>query len=327
MTKEKKYIEVNFYKLWKHVRINRTAKEKMKTFLFSTMPFLFNKFASCYHWKNARVFAGNPYVSDSLLSTLKKEKNNTPPNLAIVLHVYYNDVFAGILKQIPVDENLSIKLFITCPGEVKPDIEKTLLPYTFNHEIMVVENRGRDILPFLKVLPVAFNQGFNLILKLHTKRSNHLNKKEPWSSDLFNKLLGTNNVRNILNLFSVYPQIGMIGPAGNILPMALYYGGNALKVKELCFQMGLSENQLKNLNFVAGSMFYARKEVLKPVLKLGLSEKDFEPENKQLDNTMAHAVERIFPAGLMMNEMYLADTNSTPQSLSCKITLNHPFTL
>ncbi len=327
MTEDNDYIKINFYKLWKYVRINRTAKEKMKTFLFSTMPFLFNKFASYYHWKNARVFAGNPYVSNLSLNTAKKEKNNAPPKLAIILHVYYNDVFAYILKRLPAGEKLSIKLFITCPEEVKPNIEKTLLSYSFNHETMVVENRGRDILPFLKVLPVAFNQGFNLVLKLHTKRSNHLNKKEPWNTGLFNALLGKTNIENVLKIFARYPQVGMIGPEGNILPMSLYYGGNAKRVKELCLKMGLTEQQLKSYNFVAGSMFYARKEVLEPVLKLGLKENDFEEENKQLDNTLAHVVERIFPAGLILNDMVLADTSSTTNKIVCKLTLNHPYTI
>ncbi len=327
MTTEKKYIEIDFYKLWKFIRVKRTTKEKMKAFLFSKMPFLFNKFASFYHWKNAQIFKGSDLLTSLPLDNLKKERNNSSNSLAIVLHVYYTDVFADILKRLPVDENLSIKLFISCPKEIKPDIEKTLLPYPFNCQIIVVENRGRDILPFLKVLPVVFNQNFDLVLKLHTKRSNHLNKKEPWNSDLFNKLLGESNIRNILNLFAIYPQMGMIAPAGNILPMAFYYGGNELKVKKLCLQMGISEDQLKNFNFVAGSMFYARKEVLEPMLMLDLSEKDFELENNQLDNTMAHVVERIFPAGLILKKMYLADTFSTPGSLSCNITLNHPFTI
>jgi lipopolysaccharide biosynthesis protein len=91
--------------------------------------------------------------------------------------------------------------------------------------------------------------------------------------------------------------------------------------------MGLRKEQLAGLNFVAGSMFYARKEVLFPVLALDLKDSDFEDENKQLDSTLAHTLERIFPAGLILKEMLLADTSSTPEKINCKLTLNHPYTL
>jgi len=325
MTEDNDYIKIDFYKLWKYVRINRTAKEKMKTLLFSKMPFLFNKFASYYHWKNARVFVEDSFVSNSSLYHLKKKKYNLSPNLAIVFHVYYPDVFSDVLNRLPRD--ISFKLFISCPQEVKPEVEKILLSYPFSFEIFIVENKGRDILPFLKILPIVFNKGFSLVLKLHTKRSNHLKKKEPWNTGLFNALLGKNNIENVLDIFARHPQVGMIGPEGNILPMSLYYGGNAKRVKELCLKMGLSEQQLKSYNFVAGSIFYARKEVLEPVLKLGLKENDFEEENEQLDNTLAHVVERIFPAGLILNDMVLADTSSTTNKIVCKLTLNHPYTI
>ena len=119
----------------------------------------------------------------------------------------------------------------------------------------------------------------------------------------------------------------MIGPSGHILPMSLYYGGNAQKVLSLSLEMGLKKEQLQNLHFTAGTMFYARREALLPVMALGLAESQFETEDKQLDGTMAHALERVFASGLIASGLIMADTNSNPEKISCRIDLNHAFSL
>jgi len=330
MKKKKTYIEIDFYKLWRYVRLERLQKEKIKSLLFIPFPFLFNRFAAYQHWKNAQIFSikRKSYLKQHAHAGFnKKETGMTDIKFAIVFHVFYLDVFQKVLTLLPRTEEVNYKLFISCPTVLINNIEKKLNNHKINFEIIGVENRGRDILPFLKVLPLVFEQGYNLVLKLHTKRSNHLNKKDPWSSHLFDKLLKNGNLTKTLRVFSSHPEVGMMGPEGNILPMALYYGGNAAKVKVLCLQMGLKAEQLRGLNFVAGSMFYARKEVLLPILKLNLIDNDFDKENKQLDNTLAHAIERVFPAGLNLNKMILADTSSTPEKVSCNITLNHPFSI
>jgi lipopolysaccharide biosynthesis protein len=91
--------------------------------------------------------------------------------------------------------------------------------------------------------------------------------------------------------------------------------------------MGLSDNQLPDFHFVAGSMFFARKECLLPLLNTGLTEKEFEAEAGQQDGTMAHAVERAFSSGLLVSGLKLADTSYHPESSRCKVTMNHSFTL
>jgi len=330
MPKKKKYIEIDFYKLWKHIRIGRQSKETIKTTLFTRAPVLFKRFASYHHWENSRVFQRkadaakeNPNEQPTKSNTFVAQKQK----LAIVLHAFYFDVFKEILLQLPNDEGVKFKLFISCPKELHKKIFSAIQECNFEVEITDTENHGRDILPFLKILPIVFEQNYNLVFKIHTKRSNHLNKKDLWGSDLFEKLLNEDSITKVVDVFSAKPNVGMLGPAGHILPMAFYYGGNSERVLELCLRMGLKSYQLSGLNFVAGSMFFARKEVLEPILNLGLSDSDFESENNQLDNTMAHAVERAFAAGLIITSMQLADTSSTKDNITCTLTINHPFTI
>ena len=47
------------------------------------------------------------------------------------------------------------------------------------------------------------------------------------------------------------------------------------------------------LHFPAGSMFIAKQDILQALKSLQLTHEDFEYEENQLDNTTAHAIERV----------------------------------
>ncbi len=326
MNRDRKYIDIKFYKLWKYVRITRLQKEKITRIVFPLFAVFLKNLATYQNWKEAKVFLSEKYIPIKPSGSLAP-KPLKDIKLAIVIHVFYVGVFKKILKQINANYSLSYDLFLTCPAELLSNVEKVLSEYDQKAEILTVKNHGRDILPFLKILPTVLEDDYNLILKLHTKRSNHLNKKEMWSSDIFNKLIGEKHMSQNIDVFKSDFNIGMLGPEGHILPMSLYYGGNASRVRVLAERMGLLTSHLKGMNFVAGSMFFARREVLLPMQDLGLQESDFEIEDNQLDNTMAHAVERAFAAGVILTHLNLADSSTTVSKFGCNVILNHPFTL
>lgn len=304
----------------------RTLKESVKNILFTSVPFLFMRWNVYQNWKNGRIFQkkdlkirekefwqrklNKSYKIRLDHPALPEGKKISSKKLAVVIHVFYPEIFKEILDFIKQEKNVDIFLYLTGTrqvlSEIKPHVDNTGFASVYYLE---TANHGRDILPFLKVLPKVFENGHKTVLKLHTKGSNHLNRKEHWRKQLFTKLIGKGSIENALQIFQSNPSIGMIGPSGNILPMSLYSAANGRRVMDLCLRMGLKKDQLSDLNFVAGSMFYARKEALEPIVNLHLFENDFETEAGQTDGTMAHAVERALSAGLRVSEMQLADTD------------------
>jgi lipopolysaccharide biosynthesis protein len=328
---EKKYRKHNLDNLWKVFPVSRPVKEAVKTYLFTSLPFFFRNWEIYQNWKNSRVFKPtnltvwhSAYWQRALKESyeIKLEEpaehivlQEKEQNLAVVIHVFYPEIFKEIMDLPGWHTGVNMSLYLTGTKQALAESAPLVHPKLFSSVIpLETPNRGRDILPFLNVLPKVFEDGNETVLKLHTKGSNHLNRKEHWRNQLFSKLIGKGSVENALQIFRSNPAIGMIGPAGNILPMHLYYASNGAMVHHLCRQMGIEDARLKDLNFVAGSMFYARREALQPILNLQLSTTGFEPEAAQTDGTLAHAVERAFAAGLIAAGLQLADTEYSAEN-------------
>ncbi len=340
---QSKYTFHNFDRIWRYFPINRPKKENMKSLLFITFPFVFKRWAIYQNWKNSQVFNNHrlyfwqanfwqrKFFSEYKIPIVSTPKKNPfligKTSLAIIIHAFYADIFIEIIQQLSLPEFKGFTLYVTAPVNSIKEIENSLQGVPFSFSVMAVENHGRDILPFLKILPQVISNGHDLILKLHTKSYNYLNRKYHWRDDLFEKLIGIEKMTEMLKVFRENSSIGMIGPIGNILPMRLYYGANGERVHRYSKMMGATDDQLSDLNFVAGSMFYARTQAMLPLLKLQLTDKDFEPEAGQTDGTMAHVVERLFSVGTILSGLQMADTNFNPSKPVLTISKNHRFTL
>jgi len=236
------------------------------------------------------------------------------------------EIFKEIIKYLNDLDEIKFALYVTCPEEFIDKINELLESHFFKYNSIPVENRGRDILPFLRMLPQIFEDGHPVILKIHTKKSDHRRTGELWRKDLYDKLLKDKAVKQAVDIFNKDHSVGLIGVPGHVVPMSLYYGANARMVQSLSLAMGVSPSQFRGMNFSAGSMFYARRQALLPLLELGLQTKDFEDELGQRDGTLAHAVERAFAISTMAANMKLVDMTYSPQKQNLAITKDHPFT-
>lgn len=217
-----------------------------------------------------------------------------PLKFAVVVHVFYLDIFRKIVRSLEA-VNIPYSMIVTTPKSVdQEEIVKICKRAKVPHpEIIVLENRGRDILPKLKAADRLLAD-HDVALFLHTKKSPHLAKDHGWLLHVMECLCGSEHrVRQVLDCFLEIPHLGMISPSTpDWLKPALNWGGNfpvaAAVAKEAKFADLPDE-----IDFPAGSMFWARPSALRPLMKSVIWDM-FEDEAGQLDGTIAHGIERLF---------------------------------
>jgi lipopolysaccharide biosynthesis protein len=241
-----------------------------------------------------------------------------------VIHAFYVDVFEEILAYLK-NLDFPVKLFVTTPlgqaGIIKPLIEKC----GFEYQLMEVANHGRDVLPFLKIIPDVVGEGFEVFLKLHTKKSKHRQDGAVWLKDILGKLVSPGNAKEIIQTFNDNPSVGIVGPQGHIVPMTTYWGSNQKRVLELAARLGLDRETVMTAPFVAGTMFYGRISGLKPMLNLAISDQNFEAESGQIDGTMAHAIERIFTITVISANQKVVSTDWCSGQMEIPAIFNHEY--
>ena len=98
----------------------------------------------------------------------------------------------------------------------------------------------------------------------------------------------------IISLLGQDQPTGLVMPAYFSVNRALPKWGNNLQCTALLYERVVGKKMpLQCPDFPAGSFFWAKVDVLKPLLELNLTFEDFEEEAGQADGTLAHAIERL----------------------------------
>lgn len=216
----------------------------------------------------------------------------------MLLHVYFidlvDDLFAA-LGTIPVEHDV----IVTNASGQRLNLPATFPPLTGRVTVIDVENRGRDILPMIRVINADMLDGYELVLKLHTKKSawrdSHRDASgtgAEWRDSFLSSLAGSSDaVASILASFASDRDLGIVTSPGSLLD-ANWWGGNTPTAREILKRIELQLVK-GDLLFPAGSMYWVRGFVLQGLRSLALTPDDFEPEDGQVNATTAHAVERL----------------------------------
>lgn len=214
--------------------------------------------------------------------------------LAVVLHVYYPELAPGLIRQLEVID-VPFDLFVTNASGATLD-----LPITSAQSVTLidVENRGRDVWPFLQVVQSGQLDGYDAVLKLHTKKSpggvattvGSSNGQE-WREKLVDSLLGSKEA--FAHAFgSVTRGDGGVACHDDSIAGPEDWDTNRRAVRHLARRIGV-RNSAANLRFPAGSIFIMRGSLIAVLKGLRMSNEDFEDENSGAYTTTAHAVERL----------------------------------
>jgi lipopolysaccharide biosynthesis protein len=227
----------------------------------------------------------------ALVRSTSKDPSALKP--CVVVHAWYPEVLGDVLTKLR-RSRLECRLIVTTAREKEAQVRAVLQSEACDAELHVAENRGRDILPFLRLAYRLREEGQDLVLKLHTKQSPHLAQGGRWREEILQSLLSPQHVPRILKAFQREANLGLVAPDGHLLPLIGHLGANADTIDYLARRMGIAPCDHSSLDFISGSMFWARLDALTPILDAHLDESEFEPEGGQIDGTFAHALERAF---------------------------------
>ena len=218
------------------------------------------------------------------------------PRMAAMVHMYHADLaaeFASLLLHLPRDTAI---LITTDTDEKRRTILATFADWDNGSvEVRIVPNRGRDMAPKLTAYVDRYAE-FDLVLFLHSKKTEFSTAGEGWRELLLGGLCGSQRVvASICALFEADPALGLVFPQHHE-PVRAYTGWeyNFAAARALGRRMGIALRRDGLMDFPSGSMFWARPAALAPILALGLTAADFPEEAAQTDATTAHAIERLF---------------------------------
>lgn len=219
-------------------------------------------------------------------------------SIGIVVHLHYCDVWPDFEMRLR-NLTLPFRLIVTLT-EPNPVLAARIAEQFPDFKILVYPNRGRDVGPFIQLLREGYLDGFELICKLHGKKTVSLGSRavfgEVWRRLLLNDLIGSDElVRAIHQRFVDQPRLGLVGSSHFRGDYPGTWPRNVKPTLELANRLGCSEAQFKP-DFFAGTMFWIRRELLDLLKSLNLSQDDFPEEAGQTDGELQHALERIFGA-------------------------------
>jgi lipopolysaccharide biosynthesis protein len=239
--------------------------------------------------------------------------------IGIVVHLHYCDVWPDFERRL-WNLTLPFRLIVTLT-EPNPVLAARIAEQFPDSKILVYPNRGRDVGPFIQLLREGHLDDFELICKLHGKKTVSLGSRavfgEVWRRLLLNDLIGSDElVRGVHQRFVDQPRLGLVGSSHFRGDYSDTWPRNAKPTLELAKRLGCSEAQFK-LDFFAGTMFWIRRELLDLLKSLNLSQSDFPEEAGQTDGELQHALERIFGAlpGLAHPPMTIEETTWSPASV------------
>ncbi|WP_192843078.1 rhamnan synthesis F family protein [Aureimonas frigidaquae] len=214
-------------------------------------------------------------------------------SVVVFVHVHYAEVWPGIRQRLEDTMAVPFRLVVTTTF-ANPVLEEPTTSHLTGMQVHQVENRGRDVLPFLKALSAA--GPFEIGLKLHGKRSVHRLDGDAWRDALLDSLLpGRDKVAEIVTRMHEDPRIALIAPENALCAINKHIAGNTRAMKAVAKKLSLDLGQVTERTpyFSAGTMFWFRREAILPAAVDNIDPL-FAAENRQTDGTAAHALERLF---------------------------------
>ncbi len=237
---------------------------------------------------------------------IPKKANADALSVALCMHLYYEDLFDYCLeyaKSMPARTHVVIT---TNSAEKKAAIEKVFSVLSCaSLDVRVIGNRGRDVSSLLIGCKDAV-ETYDVICYMHDKKTTQwapASVGDAFSYQCFeNNLASGHFVQNVLQTFADNPRLGILSPTPPFhasiyqtlgREWILNYENTVALAKEHGITVPIEDD--KPPLAPLGTMFWFRGKALAHLCEKNLSYDDFPPEPNNLNGTVLHAYERLYP--------------------------------
>ncbi|WP_434055996.1 MAG: rhamnan synthesis F family protein [Roseibium sp.] len=232
------------------------------------------------------------------LENIRRSLADSKAEIAVVAHMFYVDLVPEMLErleEIPRD----FDLLVTLPTWGAGPIEKLVIARFPSAQFYRAPNRGRDIGPFVGLLPIVMQKGYKSLLKIQSKKGYFRSGRflpeygDLWRKIAFDCLLGNGDkIEKIIKALDCADGPLMIGPTPLLASQDRYPYHDHGQLAE--FVIG-DQRDVTEKVFFAGSMFWANPSCLAPLVQGRISSLEaFPPETGASHGEVAHLVERLF---------------------------------
>ena len=226
------------------------------------------------------------------MSPLRFDPDRAKARFAVHLHIYYPELWSEFARRFAaLDLAFDLYVTITWRGDETlwlADEIREAFPQAF---VTPVPNCGRDILPFVRLVNAGAFDGYEAVCKVHTKKSPHRPDGDAWRRRLVDGILPEDGLGPLLDRFGTDTDAAFWVADGQKYRAADWWGSNRDKTAALLRRVEL-DDMTDTLDFPAGSMYWLKPLMIGMIRALRLGEEMFEPEQGQVDGTLAHAFER-----------------------------------
>lgn len=214
--------------------------------------------------------------------------------VAVCLHAFHPEIWPSLHRALAaIPERWD--LIVTVPRFASTGAYEQIKADCPSATFVPCANRGRDVLPFLRVLSAGLLDRYDAVCKLHTKVSPHMSRGSEWRDALVTCLVGSpSSVARTLDRFRAEPDLGLLGPDSALVGAERSLGNlqNRHWAHRLAGRLGIAPDALER-PFFAGTMFWCRPAALGRLRSVAWTDSDFPIEMRQTDGTPAHAIERL----------------------------------
>lgn len=242
------------------------------------------------------------------ITSFSYEQLANKPKVALMLHLYYEDLFEETLnyaKNMPAYVDIYIS---TQTIEKKQKIEDLVKNFRNKVTVIVINNRGRDV----SALTVGFRKyilDYDIVCFAHDKKVSQLHYAIKGRSYAYvcyeNTMLSFAFIENIIEKFVNDKFLGLLVPPpprfADYYPVLSGYGNGWGDNFDICvdfakkLNINLDMDRSKGPIAPYGSIFWFKVDALKPLFDLNLDYEDFPDEPLPVDGTISHAIERMHP--------------------------------